>query len=84
MLHLLGLLLPEPLSPQQSTADPCLHRKPSDTHGQVRLSLSLVEVTAAFPGFAQGLVCTQQASLVGMRFKFKHVSVTALRIVPSF
>ena len=33
--HLPGLLLSVPLSPQQATADPCLQRRPSNTHRQV-------------------------------------------------
>ena len=33
-----GLLLPVPLSPWQATADPCLCRRPSNTHRQVWLS----------------------------------------------
>ena len=37
--HLLGLLLSVSLTPQQATADPCLHRRPSDSHRQVWLSL---------------------------------------------
>ena len=54
---------------------------------QAGLAQSPVEVTASFPGFAQGLVCALQASLVGMRFEFKYISITALQIgssVPSF
>ena len=35
----LGLLHPETLPPQQSTADPCLHWRLLDTHGQVWVSL---------------------------------------------
>ena len=46
MLHLPGLLLPEPLSPQQAAADPCLRRRPSDIYRQVWLSLLWGEVTA--------------------------------------
>ena len=38
-LHLLGLLQPEPLSPQQATADLSLHRRHSFTQRQVWLSL---------------------------------------------
>ena len=48
MLCLPGLLLPEPLSPQQATADPCLRRRPSNIYRQVWLSL-LWGVTAPFP-----------------------------------
>ena len=33
------LLLLVPLALQQATADPCLHRRPSNTHRQVGLSL---------------------------------------------
>ena len=39
MPHLPGLLQPEPLSPQQLTADLCLHRRHSGTQKQVWLSL---------------------------------------------
>ena len=39
MLHLPGLLLPEPLSLRQATADPHLLRRPSNTQRQVWLSL---------------------------------------------
>ena len=38
MLRPPGLLLPGTLSPQQATADPCLCRRPSNTHRQVRIS----------------------------------------------
>ena len=39
MPHDPGLLQPEPLSPWQATADPCLCRRHSSTHRQVWLSL---------------------------------------------
>ena len=39
MLHVPGLLQPEPLSLWQATADLCLHRKHSKTQSQVWLSL---------------------------------------------
>ena len=39
MLCLPGLLLPVPQSPWQATADLHLHRRSSDTHRQVWLSL---------------------------------------------
>ena len=39
MLHDPGLLQPEPLSPRQGTADPCLHRRYSNTQRQVWFSL---------------------------------------------
>ena len=39
MLHLPGLLLPEPLFPWQAAAGSCLHRKPSNNRRQVWLSL---------------------------------------------
>ena len=42
----------------------------------------LVEVTASFPGFAQGLICALQASLVGMRFEFTAFQIGSS--VPSF
>ena len=37
-LGLPGLLLPVPLSLRQTTADPCFHRRPSNTRSQVWLS----------------------------------------------
>ena len=40
MPHLPGLLQPEPLSPRQVTADPCLSKRHSDTQWQVWLNLS--------------------------------------------
>ena len=39
MTCLPGLLLLEPLSPWQTTADSCLHRRPSNTQRQVWLHL---------------------------------------------
>ena len=39
MPHLPGLLLPMPLSSQKTITNPCVHRRPSDTHRQVWLSL---------------------------------------------
>ena len=39
MACLPGLLQPEPLSPQQATADPCLHRRHTDTQRHVWLSV---------------------------------------------
>ena len=39
MLHLPGLLLPEPLSPLQTTADSYLRRRHLNTQSQVWLSL---------------------------------------------
>ena len=41
-LHLPGLLQSEPLSPQQATADLCLHKRHSNTQRQVWLSLLCV------------------------------------------
>ena len=71
MLPLPGLLLPEPLNPQQDTSDSCLCRPPSDT--QPGLAQSLVRVTAPItPSWcAQGFVCAIQASLTPRRFDFK-------------
>ena len=40
--HLPGLLQPEPLSLRQATADPCLHRRPSNTQRQKPGSTSQV------------------------------------------
>ena len=62
-----GVLQPEPLSPQQATVDPCLHRRHSTTQRQVWLSLSGVS------GFwcTKGFVWALQASLVGMRLDSK-------------
>ena len=70
-LCLLGLLLPESLSPWQATADSCLCRSPSNSQRQV--CLSLLWGPALFPPSwcAQGFVCALQASLAGMRFDFK-------------
>ena len=39
MLPLPGLLLPEPLSPQQGIADPCLHKRHSKIRRQAQLNL---------------------------------------------
>ena len=59
-----GLLQPEPLSPQQATADSCLCRRHSD---------SGLSVSCGVPGswFTQGFVCTLQVSLESMRFDSK-------------
>ena len=61
MLHDPGLLQPEPLSPWQSTADPCLCRKQSNTQRQVWLSLCGVSGSWC----AQGFVWSLWASLAG-------------------
>ena len=57
------LLHPEPL--QQATADPCLHRRLSNTKRRVWLSLCGVSWCT------QGFVSALPASLVGIRFDFK-------------
>ena len=46
MPHLPGLLLPEPLSLRQASADPCHRRR---QHSQAGLAQSLVEVPAPSP-----------------------------------
>ena len=67
-LHDPGLLQPEPLSPRQATADPCLCRRHSDTQRQAWLSLCGVSGSWC----AQGFVWTIWASLVGMEFDSKR------------
>ena len=57
------LLHPEPL--QQATADPCLHRRLSNTKRRVWLSLCGVSWCT------QGFVSALPVSLVGIRFDFK-------------
>ena len=56
------------LTPQQAAADPCLRRRPSDSHRQVWLSL--LWVSAPFPWALSHtrFVCAFQESLVGMGF----------------
>ena len=58
-LRLPGLQQPDPLSPWQVTDDPCLHRRHSNTEGQVCLSL-LWEVHSIFPSVLAhtSFVCT--------------------------
>ena len=58
-LRLPGLLQPDPLSPWQVTDDPCLHRRHSNTEGQVWLSL-LWGVHSIFPSVLlhTSFVCT--------------------------
>ena len=67
MLHDPGLLQPEPLSPRQGTADPCLHRRYSNTQRQVWFSLCGVSGSWCTQGFVWAL----WASLVGMGFGSK-------------
>ena len=52
--HLPGLLLPEPLSPWEATAELCLCRRPSNTHRQGWLSLFWGH--CSFPGSWHGQV----------------------------
>ena len=70
MLHDPGLLQSEPLLPWQATADPCLHRRHSNTKKQVWLSLCVVSGVWC----EQGLVWVLQASLAGMVFYSKYDS----------
>ena len=58
---------PESLSPQQTTADPCLHRRYSNTQRQ--LWLSLCEVSGSW--CTQDSVWAFWASLAGMEFDSK-------------
>ena len=70
--HLPGLLQPETLSLRQAAADPCLHRRPSNTQRQVWLSLLWKSLSLSLDSDAhKGFVCTLPASLAGMRFNSK-------------
>ena len=71
MLHLPGLLLPEPLSPLQTTADSDLRSRHSNTQRQVWLSLLWGHCSFPPVLVCTGFVCALQVSLVGMRFDFK-------------
>ena len=51
MLHNPDLLQPEPLSPQQATADPCLCRRHSNIQRQIWLSLCRVSGSWCSQGF---------------------------------
>ena len=66
-----GLLQPEPLSPQQATADPCLCRRHSNPQRQVWLQVLWRPLLHFLGPGAQGFVCALQASLEGMRFDSK-------------
>ena len=66
-LHDPDLVQPEPLSPQQVTADPRLHRRHSNTQRQVWLTLCGVSGSWCTQGFVWAL----WASLVGMGFDSK-------------
>ena len=68
MLCFPGLLKPAPLSPRQTTADPCLHMRHSDIQRQVWLSPCGI----SGPWCAQGFIGALQASLVGMGLDSKH------------
>ena len=63
-----GLLHAEPLPLQQATADPYLHRRHSNTQGQVWFSLCGVSGSWC----AQGFVWAFRASPVSMEFASKH------------
>ena len=65
-LSLPGLLRPQPLSQWQTAADPCLHRKHSNTQRQVWLSLCGVSGSR----YTQGFVWALRASLADMGFWF--------------
>ena len=72
-LHLPSLLQPEPLYPQQVTADPCLCRRHSNTQRQVWLSLLWGSLLLSLgPGVHKGFVCALRASLVGMAIDSKR------------
>ena len=60
-LCLLGLLLPEPLSPWQAAADSCSHRRPSDTQARHRSGSISCEESHETLAYVKGplvLVCT--------------------------
>ena len=65
-----GLLLPVPLSPWQATADPHLHRKPSNTYRQVCLSLLWGHSFFPWVLVCARFGCACQESLAGMGFDF--------------
>ena len=69
--HLPGLLQPETLSLRQAAADPCLHRRPSNTQRQVCRSLLWESLLLPLVLVHTGSVCALQPSLAGMRFEFK-------------
>ena len=75
--RLAGLLLSEPLSPWQATADPCLRRRLRNTH---RFGSVFCRGHCFFPWFwcGQGFVCDLQASLAGMRYLILNVIVSLL------
>ena len=64
MLFLLGLLLPESLTPQQATVDPCL----LNTHRQIWHVGSLLLSPGSW--CAQGFVCALQESVLSVLWKF--------------
>ena len=72
MLHLPGLLQPEPLSLGQATATLPLQETPK--HSKADLAQSLMGVSTPFPGSqgAQAFVYALPASLVSMKFESKH------------
>ena len=65
-----GLLLLVPLSPWQTTADPHLHRKPSNTHRQVCLSFLWGHCFFPWVLVCARFGCACQESLAGMGFDF--------------
>ena len=77
MLCLPRLMLPVPLSPWQATADPPLHRRHSNTHRQIRLSLQWELLLLSLGPGAHKLFCfvfAFQKSLVGMGFDFNMIA----------
>ena len=60
--HLPGLLLPEPLSRREATAELCVCRRPSNTHGQGWLSLLWGHCSFPWVLAWTSFVCTLQDS----------------------
>ena len=77
MLHLPGLLQPEPLSLQQVTADLCLHRK-TLRHSKAGLAQSLVGTLGPS---AHKVLFEPSEHLAGMEFDSKHDFTTPNHLV---
>jgi len=71
MLHLPGLLQPEPLFLRQITADPSLHGRHSNTERQDCFSLLWSLLLSLDPGVHKVWFFNLWASLAGLRFDFK-------------
>ena len=71
MLHLPGLLQPEPLFLRQITADPSLHRRHSNIQRQDWFSLLWSLLLSLNPGVHKVWFFNLWASLAGLRFDFK-------------